>query len=152
MSKVNKRRETTVSKTRNHFGNLDFGPSPSHELPPDYPEPYYILEEKEEINMSNALKIERTELLKQALANAAPKPSRATHIKLLDEHEWRMVHAARQNGSKAGLQQLFLSMQRTYQDNDEAFFKDYPQFYNTYRQAVLAFGLAPIKVRKPKVD
>ena len=42
-------------------------------------------------------------------------------------------------------------MQRTYQDNDEAFFATYAQFYNAYRQAVKLFGLTPIKTRKAKL-
>ena len=95
-------------------------------------------------------RLNRTDILKDALANAQPKPSRATHVKLLSEHEWKLIHEARKSESKAGLKELFTSMQRSYQDNDEAFFKDYPQFYNAYRQAVALFGLPPIRVRKPK--
>ncbi len=97
-------------------------------------------------------KLNRTDILKDALVSAQPKPSRATHLKLLSEHEWKLVHEARKNGSKAGLQQLFTSMQRAYQDNDEAFFATYAQFYNAYRQAAKLYELAPIRPRKPKSE
>ena len=133
------------------FGD-SFGESPSKQIPQDYYDDYHEGDMKKEIPpMSHTLeRLNRTDIIKDALANAQPKPSRATHVKLLSEHEWKLIHEARKSESKAGLKELFTSMQRSYQDNDEAFFKDYPQFYNAYRQAVALFGLPPIRVRKPK--
>jgi hypothetical protein len=125
------------------FGD-SFGMSPSFEE---------FKEKEEKTIMSHTIeRLQRTDILKNALATAQPKPSRSTHLKLLDEHEWKLVHEARKNGSKAGLQQLFISMQRAYQDNDEAFFATYAQFYNAYRQATQVYGLAPIRPRKPKSE
>ena len=125
------------------FGD-SFGMSPSFEE---------FKEKEEKTIMSHTIvKPNRTELLEEALASAQPKPSRATHLRLLSEHEWKLIHEARKNGSKAGLSQLFLSMQRTYQDNDEAFFATYAQFYNAYRQAAKLYELVPIKPRKPKSE
>jgi hypothetical protein len=124
------------------FGD-SFGMSPSFEE---------FKEKEEKTIMSHTIeKLNRTDILKDALATAQPKPSRSTHLKLLSEHEWKLVHDARKNGSKAGLAQLFLSMQRSYQDNDEAFFATYAQFYNAYRQAAKIYSLAPIKPRKSKI-
>jgi hypothetical protein len=124
------------------FGDT-FGMSPSFEE---------FKEKEEKTIMSHTIeRLQRTEILEYALATAQPKPSRSTHLKLLSEHEWKLVHDARKNGSKAGLAQLFLSMQRAYQDNDEAFFATYAQFYNAYRQAAKVYDLAPIKPRKAKI-
>jgi hypothetical protein len=133
------------------FGD-SFGVSPSkepkHETDTEFSHNYF---EGEAPTMSHTLeKLNRTDILKNALETAQPKPSRATHLKLLSEHEWKLVHEARKINPKTGLQQLFICMQRAYQDNDEAFFASYGQFYNAYRQAVGLFGLAPIRVRKPK--
>jgi len=125
------------------FGD-SFGMSPSFEE---------FKEKEEKTTMSHTIeRLDRTDILRIAIAAAQPKPSRATHVKLLSEHEWKLVHEARRNGSKAGLQQLFTSMQRSYQDNDEAFFATYAQFYNAYRQATQVYGLAPIRPRKSKSE
>jgi hypothetical protein len=140
------------------FGD-SFGMSPSKEkLDYDNPDVQdqilkdHIARFKEPTMPHTIEKLNRTDILEQALANATPKPSRSTHLKLLSEHEWKLIHEARKNGSKAGLAQLFLSMQRSYQDNDEAFFATYAQFYNAYRQAAKLYELAPIKPRKSKSE
>lgn len=139
------------------FGS-SFGESPSKQPKParTYSKSDFFPDEPKKEDkpvMSNVSeKLQRTEILELALANATAKPTRHTHLRLLDEHEWNLVHQARKNGSKAGLQQLFISMQRNYQDNDEAFFANYQQFYNAYRQAVKVYSLAPIKPRKPKEE
>lgn len=114
-------------------------------IPSNYTQPH-----EKEIDMSHtAEKLSRTDILAQALANA---PSRArktsSHVNILTEEQWRMIHVARTNNKDKGLQQLFTSMKQSYLENDEAFFKDYPQFYNTYRQAAKIYGLPLIKRSK----
>lgn len=140
-----------MSKQKYPAVTRDFGPPITHELPPDYPQDYYGDEEnmeKKPVMSHTATKLSRTELLAHALASATPRPTRAGHLKILTEEEWRMVHTAKGTEPKTGLQQLFLSMQHTYQENDEAFFKDYTQFYNTYRVAMKALGLFTPRVKK----
>jgi hypothetical protein len=137
------RNKKTYPAVTKDFGD-SFGMSPSFEE---------FKEKEEKTTMSHTIeRLNRTDILRNAIATAQPKPSRATHVKLLSEHEWKLVHEARRNGSKAGLQQLFTSMQRSYQDNNEPFFKDYAQFYNAYRQAAKLYELMPIKPRKPKSE
>jgi hypothetical protein len=91
---------------------------------------------------TNAVKLSRTDILKEALTNAKPKKvTGVSHLKILSEPEWRLFQDTRKNNPKTGLQQLFASMKQAYEDNNEPFFKDYTQFYNTYRNAVKLLGL-----------
>jgi hypothetical protein len=149
MSNNYARKVTTMSKTKSYPAvTRDFGPPITHELPPDYPDPYYEIDE-EDTKLKTDVKTSRSEILANALANAAPRLRKASsHLSLLSEDEWRTLHAARTTNKESGLKQLFDSMQAEYRANDEAFFKDFTQFYNTYRQASKAYGLPLIKRHK----
>lgn len=144
--RTHKKKENLVSKTKYPAVTRDFSPSVSHELPSDCPQTYYNDEEKPTMSRSTTA-VSFDEAFAEALANVPSKPVRMTHLNILTSAQWGMLQEARRSNPKAGLQGLFNSMKQAYSDNDKGFFKDYAQFYNTYRQAVKVLGLEPVKVK-----